>query len=122
MEVPNIPNAVTEFSPEPVGSVDSQEMEVPGVPIEQRPNQLVWDLPFDSDESLFSSTGTMGRVKAQRLVPISHPESMKATQEKMPTSSTASWRCPVCRKPFRLKGNTCYCPHCGIFRSVSMAE
>jgi len=162
MEVPNIPNAVTEFSPEPVGSVDSQEMEVPGVPhallefsqepvgsndsqemevpgvpIEQRPNQLVWDLPFDSDESLFSSTGTMGRVKAQRLVPISHPESTKATQEKvptshpestrlaqekMPTSSTASWRCPVCRKPFRLKGNTCYCPHCGIFRSVSMAE
>src|SRR5256884_6669402 len=137
MEVPNIPNAVTEFSPEPVGSVDSQEMEVLGVPIEQRPNQLVWDLPFDSDESLFSSTGTMGRVKAQRLVPISHPESTKATQEKvptshpestrlaqekMPTSSTASWRCPVCRKPFRLKGNTCYCPHCGIFRSVSMAE
>jgi len=122
MEVPNIPNAVTEFSPEPLGSNDSQEMEVPGVPIEQRANQLVWDLPFDSDESLFSSTGTMGRVKAQRLLPISHPESMKATQEKMPTSSTASWRCPVCRKPFRLKGNTCYCPHCGIFRSVSMAE
>src|SRR3989440_2168600 len=36
----------------------AQEMKVPGVPIEQRSNQLVWDLPFDSDESLFSSTRT----------------------------------------------------------------
>ena len=125
--------AVTFRSTDPA----AQEMEVPGVPIEQRANQLVWDLPFDSDESLFSSTGTMGRVKAQRLLPISRPESMKAaqekvptshpesmrlTQEKVPTASTASWRCPVCRKPFQLKGNTCYCPRCGIFRSVSMAE
>jgi ABC-type branched-subunit amino acid transport system permease subunit len=118
----SVPHALLEFSLEPISSNDSQEMEVPGVPIEQRANQLVWDLPFDSDESLFSSTGTMGRVKAQRLVPISHPESMRVTQEKAPTSSTASWRCPVCRKPFHLKGNTCYCPRCGIFRPVSMAE
>jgi len=137
METLSVPHALLEFSPEPIGSNDSQEMEVPGVPIEQRSNQLVWDLPFDSGESLFSSTGTMGRVKAQRLMPISHPESMKATQEKGPTSqpesmkvtqekgptsSTASWRCPVCRKPFQLKGSICYCPRCGIFRSVSMAE
>lgn len=137
METLSVPHALLEFSPEPIGSNDSQEMEVPGVPIEPRANQLVWDLSFDSGESLFSSTGTMGRVKAQRLVPISHPESTKATQEKGPTShpesmkatqekgltsSTASWRCPVCRKPFKLKGSTCYCPRCGIFRSVSMTE
>jgi branched-chain amino acid transport system permease protein len=138
MEALSISNAVTKISPEPIGSVNSQETIVPGVPIEQWSNQNIWPLPFDSDESLFSSTGTMGRVKAQRLVPISHAESsimttqekvptprgesFRATQEKVPTSSTASWRCPVCRKPFHLKGNMCYCPRCGIFRPVSMAE
>ncbi len=120
--LPSIPNALTEFSSEPVGSVDSQETIAPGVPIEQRSNQLVWSLPFDSDESLVPSTRSMVRVKAQRLVPISHTESTRTTQEKIPTSSTASWRCPVCRKPFHLKGNTCYCPRCGIFRPVSMSE
>jgi branched-chain amino acid transport system permease protein len=154
VEVLNVPNTLIEISPEPVGSVNSQETIVPGVPIEQWSNQNIWPLPFDSDESLFSSTGTMGRVKAQRLVPISHAESSMimttqekvptphgdsfretqekvptshgesiiTTQEKVPTSSTASWRCPVCRKPFHLKGNMCYCPRCGIFRPVSMAQ
>ncbi|TMD63226.1 MAG: hypothetical protein E6I91_13560 [Chloroflexi bacterium] len=138
VEVLSVPHALLEFSPEDIGFVDSQEMEVPGVPIEQQSNQLVWSLPSDSDESLFSSTGTMGRVKAQRLVPISHAESsiittqekvptspaesIITTQEKVPTSSTASWRCPVCRKPFHLKGTICYCPGCGIFRPVSMTE
>jgi branched-chain amino acid transport system permease protein len=212
-EVLNVPNALIEFSPEPDGTINSQETIVPGVPIEQWSNQNIWPLPFDSGESLFSSTGTMGRVKAQRLVPISHAEasimttqekvptsysesfratqekvptphgesfratqekvptphgesiitiqeevptphgesiitiqekvptshgesfratqekvptphgeSFRATQEKVPTSSTASWRCPVCRKPFHLKGNICFCPRCGIFRPVSMAE
>lgn len=138
MEVLSIPNALKEFSPVPIGSVDSPQTRVPGVPIEQQTGQDAWSLPFDFDESLFSFTGTMGRVKAQRLIPISqntsitttqektptsHAESsITATQEKMPTSSTASWRCPVCRKPFHLKGNLCYCPHCGISRPVSMNE
>lgn len=138
MEVLSIPNTLIDFSPEPIGSVDTQETVVSGAPIEQQAGQDAWSLPFDFDDSLFSFTGTMGRVKAQRLVPISHNKSIMTTQEKMPTShaessitttqekmptsSTASWRCPVCRKPFHLKGNTCYCPHCGISRPVSMAE
>lgn len=64
------------------------------------------------------NTGNLPRVKAQRLVPASPAESSISVQEKMLHSTSVSWRCPSCRKPFLLRGNNCYCPRCGIIRSI----
>ncbi len=124
-------NTVPQVSMQPAGFVAFQGRRAQSFPIAQRPGQSIRLLPVYSDEqaeSLLTPTGSMQRIKAQRLMPISHGESNVATQEKIidsvmttqdkiVTSSSISWRCPRCRKPFLLKNNNCYCPRCGIVRS-----
>lgn len=126
-------NTVPQVSMLPAGFVAFPGMRVQSFPIAQRPGQSIRLLPVYSDEqaeSPLTTTGFMQRIKAQRLKPISHGESNVATQEKIidsvmtmqdkiVTSSSISWRCPRCRKPFLLKNNNCYCPRCGIIRPFS---
>ncbi len=142
-------NAVPEVSIEPVGSVAFQWMGAQSFAIAQRPSQSIIPLPLYYDEQgvfLPTFTGSLQRIKAQRLKPFSHGESIlitqentvdssvmikqentvdssvMTTQEMIVNSSSVSWRCPRCRKPFLLKGNNCYCPRCGIIRSLSEAR
>ncbi len=130
-------NAVPEVSMEPVGSVAFQWMGAQNFTIAQRPSQSIMPLPLYHDEQgvfLPAFTGSLQRIKAQRLKPFSYGESIQitqentvdssvmTTQENIVDSSSVSWRCPRCRKPFLLKGNNCYCPRCGIIRSLSEAR
>jgi branched-chain amino acid transport system permease protein len=130
-------STVPEVSMEPVGSVAFQWMGAQNFTIAQRPSQSIMPLPLYHDEQgvfLPAFTGSLQRIKAQRLKPFSHGESIlitqentvdssvMTTQEMMVDSSSVSWRCPRCRKPFLLKGNNCYCPRCGIIRSFSEAR
>jgi len=127
-------DAVPEKSLEPVGSVAFQWMGAQNFTIAQRPSQSIRPLPlYHGEQGIFLTTftGSLQRIKAQRLKPFSHGESIMitqenivdssvmTTQEKMVDSSTVSWRCLRCHKPFLLKGNNCYCPRCGIIRSFS---
>ena len=142
-------DALPEVSMESVGSVAFQWMGAQSFAIAQRPSQSIIPLPLYYDEQgvfLPTFTGSLQRIKAQRLKPFSHGESIlitqentvdssvmikqenivdssvMTTQEMMVNSSSVSWRCPRCRKPFLLKGNNCYCPRCGIIRSLSEAR
>jgi len=57
------------------------------------------------------------RLKPKRLVSISH-EGSRIVQDQAKASTTKSWRCPYCRRPFLLKGDLCYCPKCGLTRPL----
>jgi branched-chain amino acid transport system permease protein len=124
-------NAVPEVLVKPVGSVTFQGfqgMRVQGFSPIQRLSKSTRNLPIYSGEQVV--TGSMQRIKAQRLKPISRGQytmtsqekivdsSVIITREKVVNSSIVSWRCPRCRKPYLLKGNNCYCPRCGIIRSL----
>jgi branched-chain amino acid transport system permease protein len=83
-----------------------------------------WDLLALSDQQpllLPAALSVSHRIKGQRLVPL--PSPVPFTQH-VSTSGTSivSWRCPSCRKPFLLKGDTCYCPRCGFTRSLVREE
>jgi branched-chain amino acid transport system permease protein len=124
-------NAVPVVPEKPVGSVTLQGLQetgVQGFSTVQRLSTSASHLRAYSGGLVV--TGTMQRIKAQRLKPISpdkytmtSPEkivdsSVIITQEKVVDTSIVSWRCPRCRKPYLLKGNNCYCPRCGIIRSL----
>jgi branched-chain amino acid transport system permease protein len=126
---------VPEVSLEPIGvGVGAfQGMGIQSFSIVQRPSKNSSLFPLYSDEQeifLNSFTGSLQRIKAQRLKPIPHSEANMAAQEERVNSSVVimqekeidspvvSWRCPRCRKPFLIKGNNCYCPRCGIIRPL----
>jgi branched-chain amino acid transport system permease protein len=104
-----------------LGSIASQDISIQSIPVEQQPGQIAPDilaLPGEQSVSLHMSMGLSQKVRAQRLVPISHDGSMSA-QGQMAASPVTSWRCPHCKKPLLLTGNTCYCPRCGFTRPLT---
>ncbi len=130
-----------EVYPQPVASavfpsagfVALQGIEIQNISPEQGYKQIARPLPLSSNNrhiSLPTKTGPIQRVKSQRLMSIAYTESPLNSQARVavpPLNSQAkaidspvvSWRCPSCRKPFLLKGNTCYCPRCGTIRCLS---
>ncbi|HEY6284453.1 MAG TPA: hypothetical protein VIX20_02215, partial [Ktedonobacteraceae bacterium] len=114
-------SAASIISPLQVGSVSSQETFVKSVVLKQPSKQVVWNIPHRLTEqpvSVSVSARTNPKLRAQRLVSASRDGSI-TTQEQMTTSPVISWRCPHCRRPFLLNGNTCYCPRCGFTRSFA---
>jgi ABC-type branched-subunit amino acid transport system permease subunit/predicted RNA-binding Zn-ribbon protein involved in translation (DUF1610 family) len=95
--------------------VKSAFIEQPSAP------QVVWNIPrrlIGQSVPVSDSLRGNSKLRTQRLVAISHDES-RTTQEQMPTSPDISWRCPQCKKPLLLRGNTCYCPRCGFTRPLA---
>ena len=106
-----------------VGSPVFQENLVQGVPMGQQPKQIAWSLPHRPSQQTVVALSTLTnsqKVRALRLQPISSDKpSSAARQGQMRVSGTTNWRCPLCRRPFLLSGNTCYCPRCGVTRPLS---
>lgn len=75
-------------------------------------------IPSRQSVMLPSSMAVSQKMKAQRLVPLSPPES-KTKQELIPFNPVISWRCPFCHRPLLLRGDTCYCPRCNYTRSFT---
>ncbi len=92
---------------EPV-STHSEQL-VPSIP--ERPIEL-----FD----LLSMPASLKaqRMRASRLIPMRGDDPVRVPEESVPTSPI-SWRCPNCKVPFLLNGDTCYCRRCGLTRSLS---
>jgi hypothetical protein len=57
------------------------------------------------------------RMKASRLVPMRSNGQIHVPEQDIPTSPV-SWRCPNCKIPFKLNGDTCYCRRCGLARPL----
>ncbi len=119
---PEIPSsrftAIPGVSPGYFGSIASQGILIQSIPIEQQRSQIasaILPLPGEQSVSLHMSMGLSQKVRAQRLVPISRDGSTPA-QGQMAASPVTSWRCPHCKKPLLLTGNSCYCPRCGFTR------
>lgn len=118
---PQNANASGVVPPEPAGSLTFQGNFVQSVPMEQQPNQIAWSPPVRPREQTIVVSSTLSfsqKVRALRLQPISSDGRPAIPQEQMRDSMTISWRCPTCRRPFLLSGNTCYCPRCGFTRSL----
>jgi branched-chain amino acid transport system permease protein len=87
---------------------------------DERSSKAVWTnphIPARQSIILQPSMGESQKMKAQRLVPLSPPASM-SRQEPIAFDPAISWRCPFCRRPFLLRGNTCYCPRCSYTRPL----
>jgi hypothetical protein len=101
--------------------VDVKETRELNVPVERVSDKIDWaipPIPARQSVMLHPSMIVSQRVKAQRLVPLSTGESM-TEQEPATFTPVISWRCPVCRRPFLLRGNICYCPQCGLMRPLA---
>jgi hypothetical protein len=108
-----IVSAVTTDVSESFDLVDENSMKDEIVSVE-RSSKADWTNPhIPSRQSVIwqPSMGESQKMKAQRLIPLSSPKSM-IKQEPIAFDQVISWRCPYCRRPFLLKGNTCYCPRC----------
>ncbi len=113
-------SAISTHVSEPFDFVDEKSMKDQIVSVEQS-SKVVWAIPhIPSRQSVIlqPSVAVSHRVKAQRLVPLSPPDSM-TTQESIAFDPVISWRCPFCRRPFLLRGNTCYCPQCSYTRPLA---
>jgi branched-chain amino acid transport system permease protein len=111
--------AVTIQVSEPFDLDDKKNMKEQIVSVE-RSSKAVWTNPYIPGRQsviLQPSMGESQKMKAQRLVPLSPPESM-SRQQPIAFDPVISWRCPFCRKPFLLRGNTCYCPRCSYTRPL----
>jgi len=114
-------SAPTEISQVHIGSISLQDSFVKSTLIEQTSNHVALNIPHRLTEQpvpVFVSARTNPKLRAQRLVSVSHDGSI-TMQEQMIASSVISWRCPHCRRPFLLRDNTCYCPRCGFTRPLS---
>jgi branched-chain amino acid transport system permease protein len=58
------------------------------------------------------------KVQAIHLIPLV-PHESTTTQGQVAAAPVISWRCPSCRRPFLLRGNSCYCPRCGFTRPLT---
>ncbi len=115
-------HAAPEISPGTFSSIATQRVAVQSVPVEPALHHITLPHPVYQRAravSPSSSTGSLPRIRTQRLVPASPGESSISLQKNVADSTVVSWRCPNCRRPFLLRGNNCYCPRCGIIRSVS---
>ena len=73
--------------------------------------------PMDHAAAPFRSGMILQRTRTQRLTALGTEGAGKARMQRE-TIPVGSWRCPKCRKPFLLRGETCYCPRCGLSRSI----
>jgi branched-chain amino acid transport system permease protein len=104
--------------------VDGKKTREQYVSGDQASNKIARDItPIPSRHSIliYPPMTVSQKVKAQRLVSLSTNES---TTEQEPSTFTPviSWRCPVCRRPFLLRGNICYCPQCGLMRPLAKSN
>jgi branched-chain amino acid transport system permease protein len=75
--------------------------------------------PIEQFELLYLPGGLKPqRMRASRLVPIRGNDPVPVPEQSAPPSPI-SWRCPNCKVPFLLNGDTCYCRRCGLTRSLS---
>jgi hypothetical protein len=91
------------------------------VPIDRVSNKIEWaipPIPGRHSVMLRPPMNVSQKVKALRLVPLSTQESM-INQKSTVFTQIISWRCPFCRRPFLLRGYTCYCPRCGYTRPLT---
>ena len=112
IQVPSFSAVTTDVS-ESFDLVDENNLKEEIVSVE-RSSKEDWANPhIPSRQSIIfqPSMGESQKMKAQRLVPLSTPKSM-IKQKPIAFDQVISWRCPFCRRPFLLKGNTCYCPRC----------
>lgn len=108
-----------DVSSEHVGSLASQE-KVQALPAKRHPNQIIPAIPHRHTEQLEPLLEPMSfsqKLRAQRLVPIMRDDSLPIPG-KMTDLSLFSWRCPRCKIPFLLNGDTCYCRRCGFTRPL----
>jgi branched-chain amino acid transport system permease protein len=113
-------SAISTRVSEPIDFVDEKSMKDQIVSVDQS-SKVVWAIPhIPSRQSLIlqPSMAVSQKMKAQRLIPLSPPESM-TNQEPVEFDQVISWRCPFCHKPFLLRGNTCYCPRCSYERPLT---
>jgi len=118
-QLPSI-SAISAHVSEPFNLADEKSMKDYIVSIEQS-SEVIWPIPHIPNRQtviLEPSMAVSQKMKAQRLVPLSPPESI-TKQEQIAFNPVISWRCPYCHKPFLLRGNTCYCPRCGYTRPLT---
>ncbi len=103
---------------------------IPDRPIEQfeplylpPDQQLVSPIPqrpVERFEPLYTPTVSgplkSHRMKASRLVPMRGNDPVYVPERSVPPP--ISWRCPNCKIPFLLTGDTCYCRRCGLKREL----
>jgi branched-chain amino acid transport system permease protein len=102
--------------------IDSQVTYENSVVLLQPSAQVDWKIPHrftEKSEPASFITITNPKIKAQRLVSISHDGSI-TSQKQVTAHASVSWRCPRCQRPFLLNGNTCYCPRCGFTRPLGV--
>jgi branched-chain amino acid transport system permease protein len=108
---------------QPVGSLDYQEngYTEQHIIIEQQLEHFAWSLPsrpvaLPALPALSTTTSVRlaQMAKAQRLKPLSLAEPAPLQKPTL----RVSWRCPLCHKPFLLRGAMCYCPRCGLTRPI----
>ncbi len=110
---------ISEYSPEKPAERHSEQFE----PVYTSSEQVVPSIPERPIElfDLLSMPASLKpqRMKASRLVPMhDNGDPMHVPEQSVPPSPI-SWRCPNCRVPFLLNGDTCYCRRCGLTRSLS---
>jgi branched-chain amino acid transport system permease protein len=101
--------------------IDGKETREQHVPVDQASNKIaraITPIPSRHSITIYPPMTVTQKVKAQRLVSLSISESM-TEQEPATFTPAISWRCPVCRRPFLLRGNICYCPKCGLMRPLA---
>ena len=111
-------------APEHPDFVDVKGAREQNVPLTQASNKIEYAIPpIPSRQSVMLHPQLIEsqKVKAQRLIPLSTYEAV-IKQEPAAFNPIASWRCPFCRRPFLLSGNTCYCPRCGFTRPLTKAN
>ncbi len=96
------------------------EQNVPLLQVSNKIDRAILPIPSRQSAMLHPPVIVTQKVKAQRLEPLSTRESM-IKEEPVSLTPVTSWRCPFCRKPFLLNGNTCYCPRCGYTRPLTEA-
>jgi branched-chain amino acid transport system permease protein len=120
-EVTQLPSfsAISTHVSEPFDFVDKKSMN--DQIVSARSSKVAWattHIPSRQSVILQPSMVVSQKMKAQRLISLSAPES-KTKQEPIAFDPVISWRCPFCRRPFLLRGNTCYCPRCSYTRSLT---
>ncbi len=108
-----------EVPPENIGSIVPQGLLAQVVPVEQDPSQILQAIPKRRTEQAETLPATMRltpKVRSQRLVPLTGADLLPLSPGKVTVPPPVSWRCPDCKIPLLLNGETCYCRRCGFKR------
>jgi branched-chain amino acid transport system permease protein len=121
-QVPSFSALSTHVS-EPFDLINEKNMneQITAVERSSRVISAIPHIPSRQTVILQPSLAVSQKMKAKRLVSLSPPESI-TKQEPIAFNPAISWRCPFCRRPFLLRGNTCYCPRCSYARPLVREE